>query len=75
MYRWRMPSRLIGVLDGHKADNQTQVRIVELSVRVARHTANGWKDPAIPDDLIEIGRLLQLAPENVRKLLIDIDRN
>jgi HD-like signal output (HDOD) protein len=75
MYRWRMPSRLISVLDGQKADNQMQVRIVELSVRVARHTANGWKDPAIPDDLIEIGRLLQLSPENVRNLILNIDRD
>lgn len=75
MYRWRMPSRLISVLDGQKADNQMQVRTVELSVRVARHTANGWKDPAIPDDLIEIGRLLQLSPENVRNLILNIDRD
>jgi HD-like signal output (HDOD) protein len=74
MYRWRMPARLLSVLDGQKTENQNQVRTVELAVRIARHTALGWKDPAIPDDLIDIGRLLQLAPENVRKLVMDIDR-
>ena len=75
LYRWRLPTRLIAVLDGHKTENQLQVRTVELAVRMARHTAQGWKDAAIPDDLIEIGRLLQLSPENVRRLIIDIDRD
>jgi HD-like signal output (HDOD) protein len=75
MYRWRMPDRLIAVLDGQKTENQLQVRTVELAVRVARHTANSWKDAAIPDDLLEIGRLLQLSTENVRKLILDIDRD
>jgi HD-like signal output (HDOD) protein len=75
LYRWRLPTRLIAVLDGHKTENQLQVRTVELAVRMARHTAQGWKDAAIPDDLIEIGRLLQLSPESVRRLIIDIDRD
>lgn len=75
LYRLRLPTRLIAVLDGHKTENQLQVRTVELAVRMARHTAQGWKDAAVPDDLIQIGRLLQLSPENVRRLIIDIDRD
>ena len=39
-----------------------QVRNVRLAIRVARHSAQGWDNPALPDDVAEIGRLLQLGP-------------
>ncbi|NLZ41611.1 MAG: histidine kinase, partial [Comamonadaceae bacterium] len=33
----------------------------------------GWDDPALPDDLREIGVFLQLAPPHVDKLVREID--
>jgi len=39
----------------------------KLAVRLARHSAHGWDNPALPDDYIEIGQLLNLSPEAVRQ--------
>ena len=42
---------------------------VSLAVRLARHSAHGWDDPALPDDYVAIGRLLNITPEAVRQRL------
>ena len=41
---------------------QTSARTVALAARLARHTAHGWDNPAIPDDVTEIADLLNLSP-------------
>jgi hypothetical protein len=51
---------LLQLMDDHHAE-QPRVRNVVLAVNLARHSANGWNDPAIPDDLTEIGKLLGLS--------------
>ena len=38
-------------------------------MRLARHSAHGWDDPALPDDYREIAALLNLKPEIVRQRL------
>jgi hypothetical protein len=50
------------------------VRNVLLAIQVARHSANGWDNPAIPDDLREIAALLQLGVEPTLRMLRDIDQ-
>ena len=35
--------------------------------RLARHSAHGWNDPALPDDYKDIGQLLNITPEAVRQ--------
>jgi len=50
-----------------------QVRNVLLAVRVARHTAGGWDNPALADDLRDIAALLNLAEVPALKLLQAID--
>ena len=57
---WRLPALLLQLMDDHHAE-QPRVRNVVLAVNLARHSANGWNDPAIPDDLTEIGKLLGLS--------------
>jgi len=52
---------------------QVQVKNVLLAVRLARHTARGWDNPALPDDIAEIGALLLLGPVPTLALLRDID--
>ena len=37
-----------------------RVRNVILAVNLARHSANGWNDAALPDDYEEIAKLLHL---------------
>jgi HD-like signal output (HDOD) protein len=72
-HHWHLPARLLVITDAHRNPNSLQVRTVQLAVRIARHTAAGWDDPAIPDDVTEIARLLNLAPEPTLKLLRGID--
>ena len=46
---------------------------MRLAVRLARHTADSWENPAVPDDLHEIGELLTLGPTHTLKLLHELD--
>jgi HD-like signal output (HDOD) protein len=70
---WGLPLLLVDITDDHAAHPSAQMRNVALAIRVARHSTAGWDNPALPDDLREIGQLLQLAPEPTAKLLRDID--
>ena len=72
-HAWRLPPRLQAITDVHRNPNSLQVRTVQLAVRIARHSALGWDDPAIPDDVAEISRLLNLTTDPTIKLLRSID--
>jgi len=72
MQLWRLPEILVRTLDDSHAEN-SQVRNVLLAIRLARHTAQGWDNPAIPDDIRDIAALLQLGFEPTRQLLMSID--
>jgi len=72
MQLWRLPDILVRSTDDHHVEN-SQVRTVLLAIRVARHSAHGWDNPAIPDDVRDIAALLQLGLEPTRQLLMDID--
>lgn len=73
MTAWRLPSMLVEITHDHGTTVTTRVRNVQLAIRVARHSALGWDNAALPDDLREIGHLLQLAPEPTQRLLLEID--
>jgi hypothetical protein len=70
---WRLPSLLVRLTDDHARQVSPQLRNVQLAIRAARHSAAGWDNAALPDDLREIGEFLQLAPEPTLRLLQDID--
>jgi HD-like signal output (HDOD) protein len=61
---WNMPVLLMTLLDASHADNP-RVRNVRLANNFARHLANGWDDPALPDDIDEIERLLHIGREQL----------
>lgn len=65
---WHLPPLLQTLIDDSQAQ-QGRVRNVELAVRLARHSAHGWDDPALPDDYADIGRLLNITPQAVRQRL------
>lgn len=73
MTQWRLPSLLVRITDHHEHRDSAQVRNVLLAIQVARHSAHGWDNPAIPDDLREIAELLQLGVEPTLRLLREID--
>jgi HD-like signal output (HDOD) protein len=72
MKRWRLPDLLTRITSDKDA-RDPQVRCVQLAVRLARHTARGWDDPAVPDDLHDIAELLNLSEAHTLKLLHDFD--
>lgn len=72
MKAWRLPELLIRLDDTRHADN-SQVKNVTLAVRLARHTALGWNNPALPDDVADIAALLLLGTEPTLTLLHQID--
>lgn len=65
---WHLPELLLTLIDDANAE-QPRVRNVTLAVRLARHSANGWEDPALPDDYTDIGQLLNITPSAVRQRL------
>jgi HD-like signal output (HDOD) protein len=72
MRSWRLPELLIRISDDKQAE-QAPVRNVLLAVRLARHTAQGWDNAALPDDLSDIARLLNLSPDATWQMVQDID--
>ena len=73
MLRWRLPSLLIDVSDDNRESVSSQARTVVLAIRVARHTAVDWENPAIGDDVREIAALLHMGEQPTLELLRDID--
>jgi len=73
MTRWGLPALLVQITDDHSLQPTIQVRNVQLAIRVARHSAAGWDNPALPDDIREIAQLLQLNTDTTQRLLQGID--
>ena len=73
MLAWRLPELWTQITDDHAKRETPQLANVRLAIRVARHSADGWDNAALPDDIADIGRLLQLSPPHVERLLHDID--
>lgn len=65
---WRLPELLRNLMDPALAQS-TRVRNVMLAVNLARHSAHGWHDAALPDDFDEIAALLHMAPNKVMALV------
>ncbi|MBS0445694.1 MAG: HDOD domain-containing protein [Proteobacteria bacterium] len=61
MKAWLLPELLVRISDDRHADHAA-VRNVTLALRLARHTAHGWDNAALPDDVADIAALLNLAP-------------
>ncbi|MFO1218165.1 MAG: HDOD domain-containing protein [Burkholderiaceae bacterium] len=72
MRAWRLPELLVRISDDHHA-NTAQVRNVHLAIRIARHSAVGWDNAALPDDVREIAELLTLGHDPTWRLLRELD--
>lgn len=73
MLSWQLPRVLVDITDSTVHKDSAQVRNVELAIRVARHSAAGWDNAAIPDDVRDIADLLRLAHDPTMRLLLEID--
>ncbi len=77
MQAWRLPSLLVQITDDHAPTaaqgGHVQLRNVLLAIRVARHSAHGWDNAALPDDVRDIAEMLHLSVESTQRLLMDIE--
>lgn len=65
---WGLPKLLLTLMDDNSV-NHPRVRNVILAVNLARHSANGWDDAALPDDYKAIGEFLKLKPDDVMAMI------
>jgi hypothetical protein len=65
---WQLPALLQNLLDPAQAET-SRVRNVMLAGHLARHSARGWDDAALPDDYDAIAELLRIDPERVKVLV------
>lgn len=65
---WHLPELLQSLMDDAHAEHP-RVRNVIHAVNLARHSAKGWNDPALPDDIAEICKLLGLTEEALMERL------
>ncbi len=63
-----LPPLLLKLMDDNYAEDN-RVKNVVLAVNVARHSANGWDDAALPDDYEAIARFLRIDQERTKRLL------
>jgi HD-like signal output (HDOD) protein len=73
MKAWRLPTLLVDFTDEHAKAVGPQMRNVQLAIRVARHSTQGWDNAALPDDIRDLCELLNLTPEPTSRLLHEID--
>ena len=61
---WHLPELLKALMDDASAE-LPRVRNVVLAVNLARHSANDWNNPALPDDFSAIEKLLHIDRETL----------
>jgi HD-like signal output (HDOD) protein len=61
---WGLPQLLVTLMDPEHAESP-RVKNVKLAVDLARHTANGWDDAALPDDFKAIEELIHIGHANL----------
>jgi HD-like signal output (HDOD) protein len=72
MKAWQLPELLQHLTNDHLS-GVPRVRNVLLATALARHSHAGWDNPALPDDIAAIGRLLNLAPAAVWSVVRELD--
>lgn len=60
---------LLSKLMQDNASSEQRVRNVILAVNLARHSANGWDDAALPDDYSDIAALLRMDIDRVMRIV------
>lgn len=66
---WDMPELLVYLMEDEQADNR-RLKNVKYAVDLARHSANGWDDAALPDDYTGIAELLRISSEEVAAMVV-----
>lgn len=71
MRRWRLPELITLITQDHDVAH-VRVRNVRLAVAVARHSSEGWQNPALPDDFAELADLLHVNAGQARHIAMSL---
>jgi HD-like signal output (HDOD) protein len=63
--KWELPELLLTLMDDASCE-KPRVKNVKLAVDLARHSAHGWDDPALPDDFRAIATLMNIDEDTLR---------
>ncbi|MBN8504849.1 MAG: HDOD domain-containing protein [Burkholderiales bacterium] len=72
MKAWHLPQTLAHFSNDKTRTPDASELCVLYATRLARHTAEGWDNAALPDDVRDVGALLNLGHEPTLRLLHDI---
>jgi len=64
MIEWKLAAMLQSLMDDTHATHSRPMNVV-LAVNLARHSAHGWDNPALPDDYAAIQKFLNLPEQEV----------
>lgn len=70
-HKLQLPDLLCDLMDERHAHTPRALN-VSVAVSVARHSANGWDDAALPDDFAAIGRLIGLSSAAARDRVVRV---
>lgn len=70
--RWGLPKLLMSLMSD-VSHYQQREHLVSLAINLARHSANGWDDAALPDDYRDIAALLHISPQEVMEMVCPAD--
>ncbi|MBW8078264.1 MAG: HDOD domain-containing protein [Gallionella sp.] len=68
--QWGLPQLLLNLMND-ASNHQQRERNVTLAINLARHSANGWDDAALPDDYKDIGELLHITAQEAMEQIRD----
>ena len=68
---WQLPELFVTMMDDDEA-RSPRVRNVAHAVDLARHSADGWENAALPDDYKMIADLLNTSEEHVREMVVPV---
>ena len=60
---------LLSKLMQDAASNEPRVKNVVLAVNLARHSANGWDDAALPDDYSDVAEFLRVDVDRAKRII------
>lgn len=63
--KWELPELLLTLMDDAHAE-KPRVKNVKLAGDLARHSAHGWDDPALPDDFKAIAALMNIDEDTLK---------
>ncbi|MEQ1629370.1 MAG: HDOD domain-containing protein [Gallionella sp.] len=70
--RWGLPKLLLSLMNDVSQYRERE-HIVSLAINLARHSANGWNDAALPDDYLDIAALLHITSQEVKNMVCPVD--